>query len=147
MPELLTKRQKVVLDCIVDYLAHEGKPPSMRELAALIGISSPSTISQHIKSLERKGYLTTTKAKSRAYTLTSATEIGASVGVYCMPISYTIDDFDVKPGDYLVIKKAHAAQTGDVVEVIRERKPRFERFSENENQNIVGCVLGVVRKI
>ena len=59
----LTKRQYAVLKKIYDYIAENGYPPSIRELAGLLDINSPRGISDHLGSLEKKGYI---KRKSSA---------------------------------------------------------------------------------
>jgi repressor LexA len=53
----LTKKQAEILRFIVNYVGQEGCPPSYREIAAGLGVSSPSTICEHVRNLERKGYL------------------------------------------------------------------------------------------
>ena len=54
----LTPKQKKVLD-LISKLSRQngGVPPSRRELAAQLQISSVATIQQHIEALERKGWL------------------------------------------------------------------------------------------
>lgn len=53
----LTKKQKEVLDFIKKYSADRGYAPSYREIAAELGVSSPSTIHQHVQALCDKGVL------------------------------------------------------------------------------------------
>ena len=53
----LTKKQAEILRFIIDHINAEGYTPSYREIAAGLGISSPATIHEHVKNLERKGYL------------------------------------------------------------------------------------------
>jgi repressor LexA len=57
MTDRITRRQREVLEAIRSWYRIHGAPPSMRELARLLGIKSPSTVHQHIRSLLRKGYL------------------------------------------------------------------------------------------
>ncbi|MFH1405488.1 MAG: transcriptional repressor LexA [Patescibacteria group bacterium] len=54
----LTKKQAEILACIKNYISDNGFAPSYREIAHELGISSPSTIHQHIKALEEKEYIT-----------------------------------------------------------------------------------------
>jgi len=65
----LTKRQADVLKKIYDYISKNGYPPSIRDLARLLDISSPRGISDHLHSLERKGYIKR-KPYARAIRLT-----------------------------------------------------------------------------
>jgi repressor LexA len=53
----LTKRQSAVLKKIYDYITENGYSPSIRDLAWLLDISSPRGVSDHLDSLERKGYI------------------------------------------------------------------------------------------
>lgn len=53
----LTVRQYQVLDIVQRYVAMTGYSPSVRAVAAQLGVSSPSTAHQHLIALIRKGRL------------------------------------------------------------------------------------------
>ena len=53
----LTKRQKQVLDYIRDYVADAGYAPTLEEIGANFGLSSPATVYKHVNRLVQKGYL------------------------------------------------------------------------------------------
>jgi len=53
----LTKRQKEVLEVLSKYIKKYNYPPAYRDLAALLGIKSPSTISGLLNQLKNKGYI------------------------------------------------------------------------------------------
>ncbi|WP_370975530.1 LexA family transcriptional regulator [Enterobacter roggenkampii] len=53
----LTPRQSEVLDAIVLYKDRTGFPPTMLELAGLIGCASPNAAAEHVKALKKKGYI------------------------------------------------------------------------------------------
>ena len=55
--EKLTPKQKEVLDYIKMFSAENKYPPSVRETAQALDISSPATVHVHIKKLIEKGYL------------------------------------------------------------------------------------------
>jgi repressor LexA len=55
----LTKKQKEVLDCIEQFVGQYGYTPSYREIADVMGLSSPATVHQHIKTLCEKGVINT----------------------------------------------------------------------------------------
>lgn len=65
----LTDRQARVLDCIRSYLNERGYPPTIRELGELIGVRSTNGVVDHLRALERKGYLTREDMKSRGLRL------------------------------------------------------------------------------
>jgi repressor LexA len=54
----LTSRQSEVLDAIVLYKDRTGFPPTMLELAGLIGCASPNSAAAHVKAIQKKGYIT-----------------------------------------------------------------------------------------
>ena len=55
--EKLTKRQNDILITIKKAIAEKGYPPTVREIGAACGLSSPATTQFHITKLEEKGYL------------------------------------------------------------------------------------------
>jgi repressor LexA len=54
---VLTWRQRKVLQVIRESVHERGYPPSMREIAKAVGLTSTSTVSHHLSTLQRKGYL------------------------------------------------------------------------------------------
>ena len=55
--EKLTKRQEDALRFIKTYIVSHGYPPTVREIAEAIGVSSPATVQAHLDSLANKGYI------------------------------------------------------------------------------------------
>lgn len=55
----LTKKQREVLACIEELVRENGYTPSYREIAEKLGLSSPATVHQHIKTLCEKGIINT----------------------------------------------------------------------------------------
>ncbi|MEO8877876.1 MAG: transcriptional repressor LexA, partial [Polyangiaceae bacterium] len=62
----LTERQQMVLDYIRSSIVDRGYPPTLREIGARMGIRSTNGVNDHLRALERKGYLTREDMKSRA---------------------------------------------------------------------------------
>ncbi|RMG97254.1 MAG: transcriptional repressor LexA [Deltaproteobacteria bacterium] len=62
----LTDRQRQVLEFISDCLRQRGYPPTLREIGSHMGIRSTNGVNDHLKALERKGYLKREGLKSRA---------------------------------------------------------------------------------
>ncbi len=62
----LTSRQQMVLDFIRQSIVDRGYPPTLREIGARMGIRSTNGVNDHLRALERKGYLTREDMKSRA---------------------------------------------------------------------------------
>src|SRR5437773_2505857 len=68
----LTQRQQMVLDFIRESIADRGYPPTLREIGARMGIRSTNGVNDHLRALERKGYLKREDMKSRALRPTHA---------------------------------------------------------------------------
>ncbi|MBM4374619.1 MAG: transcriptional repressor LexA [Deltaproteobacteria bacterium] len=62
----LTSRQEQVLRFIRQSIVDRGYPPTLREIGAHMGIRSTNGVNDHLRALERKGYLTREDMKSRA---------------------------------------------------------------------------------
>ena len=67
---ILTLRQKQILAYLRDHIATRGYPPTFREIGLAMGIGSPNGVNCHLKVLQKKGFLTRTKNRSRAIQLT-----------------------------------------------------------------------------
>jgi repressor LexA len=67
----LTKRQEQTLDFIRQSIEQRGYPPTLREIGESMGIRSTNGVNDHLRALERKGYLSREDMKSRALRLVS----------------------------------------------------------------------------
>ena len=67
--EMLTDRQKQILDTIKKFIAKNGYPPTVREIGTLLNLSSPATTHFHLSKLQSKGYIKKDKAKNRSIEL------------------------------------------------------------------------------
>ena len=68
----LTDRQLEVLRFIARQIEECGYPPTIREIGEALDIRSTNGVNDHLKALERKGYLTRDPVKSRALIPTGA---------------------------------------------------------------------------
>ncbi|GHH55415.1 transcriptional repressor LexA [Streptomyces candidus] len=69
--DLLTLRQRAVLDCITASIRTRGYSPSMREIGKTVGLSSTTSVAHHLRELERKGFLHRDPHRPRACALTA----------------------------------------------------------------------------
>ena len=53
----LTARQQLVYDYISEYLQDNGMPPTVREIAEGLGFKSPNSVQEHLKLIEKKGFI------------------------------------------------------------------------------------------
>lgn len=65
----LTKKQEETLTFIKIYIVSHGFPPSVREICAGMGLSSPATAHTHLKELETKGFIRKQNSKFRTIEL------------------------------------------------------------------------------
>ena len=65
----LTKRQEDALNFIKTYMVSHGYPPTVREIADAIGVSSPATVQAHLEGLAEKGYIKKGSNKNRTIEL------------------------------------------------------------------------------
>ncbi len=63
---MLTKKQRIVLNAINEYIQKEKISPTIREIGDIIGLSSTSMVHKHVNNLEEKGYITRKKESPRS---------------------------------------------------------------------------------
>lgn len=66
------KTREAIMDFIRKFCADNGYPPSVREIGAAVGLSSPATIHRHIGILEKEGKLRRDPNRQRALTVLPA---------------------------------------------------------------------------
>ena len=62
----LTKKQLIIFEYIKNYINENGYPPSVRDIADGLNLSSPATVHNHIENLVKLGYLSKDGLKKRA---------------------------------------------------------------------------------
>lgn len=65
MPNL-TKRQKQILDYLISFIEKRGYSPTVEEIRKHFKLSAISTVHQHLKALEEKGFIKKDEHKARA---------------------------------------------------------------------------------
>ena len=73
----LTRRQQQVYDFLVAYLADNGYPPTLQEIAGHLHVSGNLGVLRHLKALEREGLITRSPGSSRSIALTNRVERGS----------------------------------------------------------------------
>lgn len=64
--EELTDRQSNILNFIMDEIEQKGYPPSVREIGKAVGLKSPASVHNHLKTLEKYDYIRRDPSKPRA---------------------------------------------------------------------------------
>ena len=81
----LTRRQYKVYEFIRDKIRGRGYGPTVREIAEQFDINSPNGVVCHLKALERKGFITRERNRSRAIELKAE-----PIGQRSLPLAGTI---------------------------------------------------------
>ncbi len=74
----LTEKQNAILTFIQGYIREQGYPPTIREIARVFEITAKGAY-DHMKALEKKGYIKTEKNRSRAMEILKGTDGSAPV--------------------------------------------------------------------
>ncbi len=84
----ISERQEKILNCIKSNIKESGYPPSVREIAKAVNLSSSATVHSHLKKLEELGYLKRNPSKPRAISLltSSSKETAADSNLVFVPV-------------------------------------------------------------
>lgn len=113
---LLTKRQREILDYLQDFVREQRYAPSLSEIAAHFGLSSPATIHEHMKALESKGFIERGWNKKRSVTLLGGSESPEYIQIPLLgqiaagrPVEAVLDDQSVTvPREMVGSKRCYA---------------------------------------
>lgn len=72
MPNQLNNRQQQILDFLRSHSRDHAYPPTVREIGQAVGLSSSSTVQNHLNSLEARGFIRRDPAKSRTVEVVQA---------------------------------------------------------------------------
>jgi len=78
--EELTGRQREILQFIVKETEERGYPPTIREIGEEMDIRSTNGVNDHLKALERKGYVLRGEQQSRALVPTKRARLVLGIG-------------------------------------------------------------------
>jgi len=78
--EELTERQREILAFIVKETESRGFPPTIREIGEEMDIRSTNGVNDHLKALERKGYLSRGEQQSRSLVATKRARLLLGLG-------------------------------------------------------------------
>jgi repressor LexA len=79
-PAVLEDQQQRILECIRDFIQERGYPPTVRDIARELGISSTSVVDYHLKRLEQARWIERDPRSSRGIRLTAAGARGLGLG-------------------------------------------------------------------
>jgi repressor LexA len=70
MKNMISERQQTILDFIQETMFRRGMPPTLREIGEKFGIRSTNGVEKHLLVLERGGYISRERGKSRGIAVT-----------------------------------------------------------------------------
>lgn len=73
-------QEQRILECIRDFIRERGYPPTVRDIARELGISSTSVVDYHLKRLEQARWIERDPRSSRGIRLTAASARGLGLG-------------------------------------------------------------------
>jgi len=77
---ILEDQQQRILECIREFIQERGYPPTVRDIARELGISSTSVVDYHLRRLEQAGWIERDPRSSRGIRLTPAGARGLGFG-------------------------------------------------------------------
>ena len=107
----LTNRQYNVLEFLMQYIEKWGYPPTMREIGIHFGVGSTNGVNDHLRALERKGYITKEPGLSRSLVIQK----------YPNGKKYQIKFEDVEP--ILVRSNVDIKTINEIKELFDDKKP------------------------
>ena len=108
----LTPRQHRVLEVIRDSVERRGYPPSMREIGEAVGLTSSSSVSHQLATLERKGYLRRDANRPRAIEVRSP---GDNAAAPVMSHDVETGSGDARPAAAYIPVVGHIAAGGPIL--------------------------------
>ena len=75
----LTDRQQEILDLIKSNLENNGLPPTRADIAKTLGFKSPNAAEQHLRAIEKKGFISILSGASRGIILNTKEDLGIPV--------------------------------------------------------------------
>jgi repressor LexA len=94
----LTPRQRKVLEVIRSAVERKGYPPSMREIGEAVGLTSSSSVSHQLATLEKKGFLRRDPNRPRAIEV-RVPEAPTTTSPYAGRLAAVTEDLETGSGD------------------------------------------------
>jgi len=151
-------KQQRIYDYIADFIADNGFGPTVREICAAVGLSSPSAVHNQLKKLEEQGLIDTGGGRKRAITLRGPGAgipllgtVRAGEPILAMeevedtlpwrPRSGSRQDYfalrvkgdsmvnaGILEGDILVVRRQQTARSGEIVVALLEDEATVKRL-------------------
>lgn len=146
MGEQLTRRQRAIYEFVLGRVRGRGIPPTLTEIATAFGLASPSGVADHLKALERKGWIRRRPGISRGIEILGARDGGSRRGVWVPVVGRVPSHSGLRPterarrhvvldgrlasGDVVAVRvgirglEGHGILRGDLLVIRQGREPR-----------------------
>lgn len=84
--DMLSDRQRAILQFVREFIAQKGYPPAVREIGAAVGLSSSASVHNHLRRLQEIGFIVRDEAKPRALELVSDNDAWRNKEVVPVPL-------------------------------------------------------------
>lgn len=141
----ISSRQKEIIEFIMRYQADKGYSPTVREIAAAVGLASSSTIHGHLERLERRGYIKRGDIKSpRAIEIIEEEKkSGAFFANNCDQVLYFLVEDDamakskIKKGDAVIVRPTANVEDGSIALVNLGGRKMIRRLYSDGRQRML----------
>ena len=149
--------QAKILAYIRDEIQNKGYPPSVRDICAAAGLSSPSTVHSHLHRLEKAGYIKRAEGQNRSIRLVGEERSGVPIlgtvaaGSPILAVEDAIGRLPYDPehageyfalrikgdsminagildGDTVIVARQETARTGEIVVAMVDDGATVKRF-------------------
>ncbi len=158
---LLTEKQRHIFEFIRSFTHRNGYPPTVREIASAVGLSSTSSVHLHLNTLERLGLITRADGKTRAISLGEPDGIpilgtvaagepllaaedalgflpwrdGNPDEYFALRIrGESMKNAGILDGDMVVVKRQQTARSGEIVIALLDDSATCKRLSVRNGQ-------------
>src|SRR5881628_3236766 len=115
----LTDRQAKILDYIRQVTRVRSYPPSVREIGEAVGLSSSSTVHNHLLQLERRGLIRRDPSKSRTVQLVEDVAGDSMINA------------GILDGDLVIVRPQQDAPDGTIVVALVEDEATVKRLDRS----------------
>jgi len=172
---VLTWRQRKVLQVIRDSVQRRGYPPSMREIGEAVGLTSTSSVSYQLSTLQSKGYLRRDAGRPRTVEVRlpghpavrpeAEEPVPAALDIASQDAAYVPLIGRIADGDWVVVRQQPVADSGDIVAAMIDGEATVKTFKRaddhiwlmphnpaytpipGDDATILGKIVAVLRRV
>lgn len=165
MSKKLTARQKEILTFLEDYIDENSRPPTITEIKKGFEFKSPQSVVDHLKALEKKGYIKKLP-NSRGIVLLTEKRVFPILGKVaagnplateeCFDGNFNLEDYyepektfvlqvegesmknaGIYDGDMVLIKPTQTANSGEIVVAFLDDEYTVKRVLKEKNKIVL----------